>query len=115
MLDKNQQVMQTIGRAIAKYRQASGLTQAQLAEILGIGNDAVSRMERGTTIPTITRLLELSEIFQCEIADLVTDTSYRAIDQARALEKLLDQLEDVERAELLSLIEKMIDWKNKSG
>ena len=109
MLDKNQQVMQTIGRAIAKYRQASGLTQAQLAEILGIGNDAVSRMERGTTIPTITRLLELSEIFQCEIADLVTDISYRAIDQARALEKLLDQLEDVERAELLLLIEKMID------
>ncbi|MGX2951630.1 hypothetical protein ACWIUA_12160 [Ursidibacter sp. B-7004-1] len=46
---------------------------------------------------------------------LVTDTSYRAVDQARALEKLLDQLEDVERAELLSLIEKMIDWKNKSG
>ncbi|MGX2955789.1 helix-turn-helix domain-containing protein [Ursidibacter arcticus] len=115
MLDKNQQVMQTIGRAIAKYRQASGLTQAQLAEILGIGNDAVSRMERGTTIPTITRLLELSEIFQCEIADLVTDTSYRAVDQARVLEKLLAQLEDVERAELLLLIEKMIDWKHKAS
>lgn len=47
MLDKNEQLLQTIGQAIAKYRQASGLTQAQLAEMLGISNDAVSRMERG--------------------------------------------------------------------
>ena len=46
MLDKNEQLLQTIGQAIAKYRQASGLTQAQLAEMLGISNDAVSRMER---------------------------------------------------------------------
>ena len=57
--EKRQQLIYTIGQSIAKYRQAAGLTQAQLAEILGIGNDAVSRMERGTTTPTITRLLEL--------------------------------------------------------
>lgn len=109
--EKNQQIIQTIGKAIAKYRQAAGLTQAQLAEILGIGNDAVSRMERGTTIPTLTRLLELAEIFRCDIADLVTDSSSRPCDQARSLEKLLTQLSDSERTTLLNLIEKMVAWK----
>lgn len=113
MLEKNQQLMNTIGKAIAKYRQAVGLTQAELAEILGIGNDAVSRMERGATIPTVQRLLELSEIFKCEIADLITEGSHRSIDQARSLEKLLSQLDELERAELLMLIEKMINWKLK--
>lgn len=115
MLDKNQQLMQTIGKAVAKYRQASGLTQAQLAEILGIGNDAVSRMERGTTVPTVLRLLELSEIFQCEIADLITESSARSMDQARYLEHLLNQLEDSERMECLAIIEKLIDWKLSKG
>lgn len=110
--DKHQQLMRTIGQSIAKYRQAAGLTQSQLAEILGIGNDAVSRMERGTTIPTILRLLELADIFHCEIADLVTDASNRPLDQARHLERLLTNLEHSERLELLNLIERMLKWKN---
>ncbi|MGX2948775.1 helix-turn-helix domain-containing protein [Frederiksenia canicola] len=111
MLEKTQQLMNTIGRAIAKYRQAMGLTQAQLAEMLSIGNDAVSRMERGTTVPTMQRLLELSEIFGCELADLITESSSRPIDQARNLEKRLSALDELERSELLVLIEKMIEWK----
>lgn len=111
MLDKHHKLMQTIGGAIAKYRQAAGLTQAQLAEILDIGNDAVSRMERGTTTPTIIRLLELADIFHCEVADLVTDSSNRPIDQARQIARMLSNLEDEDRAEFLNLIERMLKWK----
>lgn len=111
MNDKQRQFMQTIGQAIAKYRQAVGLTQAQLAEILGIGNDAVSRLERGTTVPTILRLLELSEIFGCEVSDLLTESSHRSIDQARYLDSLLSTLNDDERAEFMLLLDKMIRWK----
>ncbi|ACL31994.1 helix-turn-helix transcriptional regulator [Glaesserella parasuis] len=114
MLDKSEQLIQTIGQAIAKYRQASGLTQAQLAEILGISNDAVSRMERGKTIPTVLRLLELSEIFHCEVADLVTESSNRSTDQAKVIEKLLQQLDSQQRSELLYLIERLVKWKNES-
>lgn len=111
MQDKNVAIMQTIGRAIAKYRQAVGLTQAELAEILGIGNDAVSRMERGTTVPTVLRLVELAEIFQCEVADLLTETSTRSLDQARRLETLLQELSLSERVECVDLVERMIKWK----
>lgn len=114
VLDKSEQLIQTIGQAIAKYRQASGLTQAQLAEILGISNDAVSRMERGKTIPTVLRLLELSEIFHCEVADLVTETSNRSTDQAKVIEKLLQQLDSQQRSELVYLIERLVKWKNES-
>lgn len=111
MQDKNVAIMQTIGRAIAKYRQAVGLTQAELAEILGIGNDAVSRMERGTTVPTVLRLVELAEIFQCEVADLLTESSTRSLDQARRLETLLQELSLSERVECVDLVERMIKWK----
>lgn len=111
MLDKNEQLLLTIGQAIAKYRQAAGLTQAQLAEILEISNDAVSRMERGKSAPNILRLFELSEIFCCEISDLLTSGSNRPIDQARQLEQLLLGLDGYERAELINIIERMTRWK----
>lgn len=113
MLDKRKQLIQTIGRAIAKYRQSIGLTQAELAEILGVGNDAVSRMERGTTVPTVLRLLELSEIFQCELADLLTESSLRSVDQARKLENLLVQVDDETRLELMKVFENIILLTNK--
>ncbi|WP_249963300.1 helix-turn-helix domain-containing protein [Histophilus somni] len=113
MTNKNRQLMAQIGQAIAKYRQASGLTQAQLAEILDMSNDAVSRMERGKTTPTVLRLVELSEIFHCEVADLLTDGSNRAMDQARTLERLLNQLDHAERSEFLTVIERLIKWKLK--
>lgn len=111
MLNKGNQLLLNIGQAIAKYRQASGLTQAQLAEILEISNDAVSRMERGKSVPNVLRLLELSEIFNCEIADLLTDGSNRSIDQARQLDRLLNELDIYERNELLYLIERLLKWR----
>ncbi|WIM83173.1 helix-turn-helix domain-containing protein [Gallibacterium anatis] len=114
MFSKSDQLLQNIGQAIAKYRQAIGMTQAQLAEKPEISNDAVSRMERGKSVPNVLRLLELSEIFHCEVADLVTNGSNRSIDQARQLENLLHGLDSYERNELLFLIERLVQWKQHS-
>jgi transcriptional regulator with XRE-family HTH domain len=50
----------SVGKAIAARRQEAGLTQEQVAEQLKIGNEAVSRMERGLVMPTVARLLELA-------------------------------------------------------
>ena len=36
-----------VGRAISKQRIRCGLTQEEVAERLGVGNEAVSRIERG--------------------------------------------------------------------
>lgn len=111
MLEKKAELLHTIGNAVTKYRQSLGLTQAQLAEILGVGNDAVSRLERGVTVPTMLRLLELSEIFGCDVADLLTEGSARTVDQARYLESLLAKLSMQDRTELLKMIEQLVRWK----
>lgn len=51
-----------ISRAIAKHRLESGMTHEQVAEMLGVGNEAVSRMDRGLVMRTVARLVELAEI-----------------------------------------------------
>ena len=66
-----------VGKAIASRRMAAGLTQEEVAEALKIGNEAVSRMERGTVMPTVGRLVALAEIFSCGVNDLLLEASPR--------------------------------------
>lgn len=99
---------QSIGRAIAKYRLMAGLTQAQVAERLNISNEAVSRMERGTIMPTVARLIQLAHIFDCEATDLLKESSHSIHDQARRLIDLMKQLNDTERQHLLGIVESMV-------
>jgi transcriptional regulator with XRE-family HTH domain len=98
-----------VGHAIAKQRIRSGLTQEQVAERLGIGNEAVSRIERGVVIPNIARLLEFAAIFKCEAAELLTEVSSRPDDQARRLHELLSRLDTGDRQLVMGLVEKLVE------
>jgi len=107
-VDKNR-IAEVVGRAIAKHRVASNLTQEQLAEQLGIGNEAVSRIERGLVIPTIARLVELANIFDCDASELLTEASNRSSDQASYLNRLLSKLKDHDRAMIIEIVERLTE------
>jgi transcriptional regulator with XRE-family HTH domain len=59
-----------VGENIAKKRHALGLTQMVLAERLGIGQDALSRMEQGTISPKISRLRDFAVTLECSVPAL---------------------------------------------
>ncbi|KAE8760839.1 helix-turn-helix domain-containing protein [Paraburkholderia madseniana] len=102
-----ERLAEAVGRAIAKHRAASELTQEQVAEQLGIGNEAVSRMERGLVMPTVARLVELAEIFDCDIADLLTEVSSRSSDQAKHLAGLLAGVGVRDREMIVEIVERL--------
>ncbi len=102
-----EQLALVIGRAIAKHRVASGYTQEQVAEALGIGNEAVSRMERGIVMPTVARLVELAEIFECDASDLLTESSSRTSDQAKHVGQLLAKLNGHDRTMVIEIVERL--------
>ena len=103
-----------IGETIAKYRQSKDLTQAQVAEQLNMSNDAISRIERGNIMPTLPRLIQFAELFECEVCDLIEEASPLMQDQSKRFEKLLGQLEESERMELVKLVEQVIQWHLKN-
>ena len=109
MPSKNSQLSKQVGLTIAKYRQQSGLTQNEVAEKLNIGYEAVSRMERGIVMPTVERLVELAEIFDCEAADLLTQSSNRVEDQSVQIKSLLSDLGEQDRLLLLDIITKLVN------
>lgn len=98
-----------VGRAVASQRLRCRLSQEQVAERLGIGNEAVSRIERGIVMPNIERLVELAEIFGCEAAELLTEASTRPEDQARHLHSLLSTLDGEDRKLVMGVVESLVE------
>ncbi|MBR1908539.1 helix-turn-helix transcriptional regulator [bacterium] len=62
--DKNQ-----IGEVIKYYRKKSGLTQAELAEKIGLSEKHVSKIERGQNIIKLDTFLKMAEILNFTLED----------------------------------------------
>ena len=57
----------TIGKKIAQYRKDKGLTQDELAELLGVSAQAVSKWENDLSCPDILLLPKLAELFDTTV------------------------------------------------
>lgn len=100
---------EAVGRAIAKQRTRREMTQEDVAERLGVGNEAVSRIERGVVMPNIVRLFELATIFDCTAMELLSETSLRPDDQATRLSGLLNALSESDRQWVVEVIEQLCE------
>lgn len=69
----DESVKYRIGANIATYRKRDGLTQANLAEKLNYSDKAVSKWERGESIPDVLTLMQMAELFGITVNDLVCD------------------------------------------
>lgn len=53
-----------IGLFLKELRKQKGLTQRQLAEILGVSDRSVSRWESGNNMPDLSILVELADFYE---------------------------------------------------
>lgn len=106
-LGDQQELFKRIGRVLASRREARSLTQEQVAEMLQIGTEAVSRMERGLTMPTVQRMADLAEIYGCGIDELLITSSTRASDQAEVINQVLQTLPEADRAMIVDVVQKI--------
>lgn len=91
-----------IGKFIAECRKTKNLTQAQLAEKLGIADKAVSKWERGIAMPDTSRMLELCEILGISVNELLNG------------EKISMEYNEMKNEELLLKMAKEVEEKNKT-
>lgn len=64
-----------IGKYIKSLREKKGYTQDDLAEIVMIGRTAVSKWERGKSLPDYISLIKLSEVFDVSINEILNGES----------------------------------------
>ena len=86
-----------IGKFIASCRKEQGMTQAVLAEKLGISDRAVSKWETGKSLPDSGIMLELCELLKINVNELLSGERIMAESYDRRAEKnLLEMKRQVE-------------------
>lgn len=61
------------GDKIAKLRKENNYTQEQLAELLGVSRQSISKYESGLAYPETEKLIRLGELFDCSLDFLLKD------------------------------------------
>ena len=97
-----------IGKFISKCRKKKGITQNELAELLGITNRAVSKWERGICMPDAGTIPELCQILDISISDLFSGE--KIMENNKDSEKFILKLvkEKAERDKQLLILEILI-------
>ena len=84
----DEQLKRLLGANIAAYRKSRGLTQAGLAEKLNYSDKAVSKWERGESIPDILTLVQLAELFGVGVDDLLVDPNRLPDEKSKVVESM---------------------------
>lgn len=69
----DEKLKRQLGENIAAYRKRFALTQVGLAEKLNYSDKAVSKWERGESMPDVLTLTQLAELFDVTVDDLLAD------------------------------------------
>ena len=62
MLDREK-----VGRVISEQRKVKGMTQKQLADMLNVSFQAVSRWEQGVSLPSVDMIYEIARILETTV------------------------------------------------
>ena len=87
-----------IGKFIAECRKQKGLTQMQLSEKLGITDKAISKWERGISMPDASIMLEVCGILGISVNELLCGEKINMENNDQKNEQLLlDMAKELER------------------
>lgn len=70
---------------IQRKRKILGWSQENLAENLGIGQQSLSRIERGAMAPKFERLPDIAQVLHCSVAELFIDPDEKSISEPTAM------------------------------
>ena len=58
---------------ISSYREKRGISQNELAALVGVTQSAVAKWETGDSMPRADKLCQLAEILNCTVDDLLRE------------------------------------------
>ncbi len=64
----------TLGQKLSKLRKENNYTQEQLAGILSVSRQSISKWESDVTYPETDKLIKMSELFDCSLDYLLKDS-----------------------------------------
>ena len=87
---------------LKRIRKNRGMSRAQIANIIGIDENSVGAYERGGREPSLSRIIQLTEILGVSVEELVED-SPNALEKSVMKYRLQRALKTVETTKLLHI------------
>jgi transcriptional regulator with XRE-family HTH domain len=78
-----EQIIRDVGRMIQQSRRAAGLTQAQMAERLGIAVRSLAHIEAGKQNLTLRTMTEIAAVLGVRTVDLLAPPESRIVKRGR--------------------------------
>lgn len=98
-----------LSRNISARRRTLGLTQAALAERLGVDTETLSRFERGKHLPSLLTLEKLADLLMTTIGELLEEVPKAADDDALTITSWLSGLSPEDRAYARDMLKQCCD------
>ena len=90
----DEQLKMQIGQNISLQRKRAGLTQAGLAAKLNYSDKAVSKWERGESVPDVVTLVNMAEQLEITVNDLLCDPNALPDGDSCNLEKAMSKVSE---------------------
>ncbi len=114
MEERNQTLTQLVGNSICKRRKSLEMSQEYLAELVGIGQQSLSRMEQGLIAPKFERLQLFANALRCRVVDLFMAPEESKDMTVLAIKEMLSGLNKEQRAFILHQTEHLANFLRKS-
>lgn len=98
-----------LGRNLAARRKALGLTQAQVAERLGVDTETLSRFERGKHVPSLLTLERLAGVLSSTCADLLEEVPVLPTTDALMVGAWLSELSEPDQGFVRDMLKSWCD------
>ena len=96
-------IKKQIGTNLKELRLARGFKQSELAELAGVEDKTISRIEVGGNYPSISLLVKLAEALKCNITDFLETDKNSSIKMSI---KELDSTEILALKKFISILNK---------
>ncbi len=90
---------QKVGQFLRELRNEKSVTQAEIAEVLGVSNRSISRWENGTTMPDFDLLIEMAKYYGVEVGEILEGKRKEDNNMDKGTERLMLQITDYNNVE----------------
>lgn len=98
-----------LSRNLAARRRVISLTQAQVAERLGVDTETVSRFERGKHVPSLLTLERMAAVLATSVGELLAEKPSQADDQSLVITSWMAPLRPDDQAFARALLKQCCD------
>ena len=103
----NEELKNRVGSGIARLRRERGLTQAELAERINYSDKAVSKWERGESLPDVLTLMNLAQILETDLNTLTGCGAQEALPEVPEEPEITEKLPPKRRRADRSAVQKL--------